>query len=42
MAGTVFWEASMLSIVLEAFGDFNLFVWHVAFGWAGSVNDINI
>ncbi len=35
-------KASMPSIVLEAFGDFNLFVWHAAFGWAGSMNDINI
>jgi len=35
-------KASMPSIVLEAFGDFNVFVWHAAFGWAGSMNDINI
>jgi len=35
-------KTSMPSIVLEAFGDFNLFVWHGAFGWAGSMNDISI
>jgi Plant transposon protein len=30
------------SIVLEAFADFNLFIWHAAFGYAGTQNDINI
>ena len=30
------------TIVLEAMCDFNLWFWHVSFGWAGSLNDINI
>ena len=30
------------SIVLEAMCDYNLWIWHSAFGYAGSQNDINI
>jgi len=30
------------SIVLEAMADYNLWIWHACFGWAGSLNDINI
>ena len=30
------------SIVLEAMCDYNLWIWHAAFGYAGSQNDINI
>jgi Plant transposon protein len=30
------------TIVLEAFADFNLWIWHASFGWAGTNNDINI
>jgi Plant transposon protein len=30
------------SIVLEAFSDFNAFIWHASFGYPGSNNDINI
>ena len=30
------------TIVLEAFTDYNLFFWHASFGWAGTLNDINI
>jgi hypothetical protein len=30
------------SLVLEAYCDANLFLWHACFGWAGSMNDINI
>ena len=30
------------TIVLEAFADYNLWIWHAAFGYAGSLNDINI
>ena len=30
------------SIVLEAMCDYNLWIWHAAFGYAGSLNDINI
>lgn len=30
------------TIVLEAFADYNLWFWHVAFGFAGTLNDINI
>ena len=30
------------SIVLEAMADYNLWIWHASFGWAGSLNDINI
>ena len=31
-----------LTIVLEAFADYNLWFWHNSFGWPGSLNDINI
>jgi hypothetical protein len=30
------------TIVLEALGNYNLWFWHVSFGWAGTLNDINI
>ena len=30
------------TIVLEAMCDHNLWFWHTSFGWAGSLNDINI
>lgn len=30
------------TIVLEAFADYNLWIWHASFGWAGTNNDINI
>jgi hypothetical protein len=30
------------TIVLEAVSDYNLWIWHAAFGFAGSLNDINI
>jgi hypothetical protein len=30
------------SLVLEAAADANLFIWHAAFGYPGSLNDINI
>ena len=30
------------TIVLEAMADYNLWFWHVAFGFPGSLNDINI
>jgi Plant transposon protein len=30
------------TLVLEAMADHNLFVWHASFGWAGTLNDINI
>ena len=30
------------SLVLEACCDANLYFWHACFGWAGSMNDINI
>jgi Plant transposon protein len=30
------------TIVLEAMCDHNLFFWHASFGWAGTLNDINI
>jgi Plant transposon protein len=30
------------TIVLEAFCDYNLWIWHASFGWAGSLNDLNI
>jgi hypothetical protein len=30
------------TIVLEALADYNLWFWHVAFGFPGSMNDINI
>jgi hypothetical protein len=30
------------TIVLEAVCDYNLWIWHAAFGYAGSQNDINI
>jgi hypothetical protein len=30
------------TIVLEAVSDYNLWFWHVSFGWAGTLNDINI
>jgi len=30
------------TIVLEAMGDFNLWIWHAAFGFAGGLNDLNI
>jgi Plant transposon protein len=30
------------SIVLEAFSDYNCFIWHASFGYPGSDNDINI
>jgi Plant transposon protein len=30
------------TIVLEAVADFNLWIWHASFGYAGSINDINI
>ena len=30
------------TVVLEAVVDFNLWIWHVSFGHAGSLNDINI
>jgi Plant transposon protein len=29
------------SIVLEAFADYNFWIWHCAFGYAGTLNDIN-
>jgi len=28
--------------VLEAMSDFNLWIWHAAFGFAGGLNDLNI
>eukprot|EP00980_Cylindrotheca_fusiformis_P016980 scaffold5160_cov152-Cylindrotheca_fusiformis.AAC.5 len=30
------------SIVLEAASDYNLFFWHAAYGFAGTLNDLNI
>jgi Plant transposon protein len=30
------------TIVLEAFSDYNCFIWHASFGYPGSDNDINI
>jgi hypothetical protein len=30
------------SLVLEAVADANLFIWHAAFGYPGSLNDLNI
>jgi hypothetical protein len=30
------------TIVLEAVSDYNLWIWHAAFGFAGSMNDIDI
>jgi Plant transposon protein len=30
------------TIVLEAYADYNLWIWHSAFGYAGTLNDINI
>jgi len=30
------------TIVLEAMADFNLWIWHAAFGFSGSLNDLNI
>ena len=30
------------TLVLEAFADHNLWIWHAVFGWAGTLNDINI
>ena len=30
------------TLVLEAFSDTNLFIWHQCFGWAGTLNDVNI
>jgi hypothetical protein len=30
------------TIVMEAYADYNLWFWHVAFGFAGTLNDINI
>jgi Plant transposon protein len=30
------------TIVLEAMADHNLFLWHASFGWAGTLNDLNI
>jgi hypothetical protein len=30
------------TIVLEAAADYNLWIWHASFGYAGSLNDINI
>lgn len=30
------------TIVLEAMADYNLFIWHASFGWAGTLNDLNI
>jgi hypothetical protein len=30
------------TIVVEAFADYNLWIWHDAFGYAGTLNDINI
>ena len=35
-------KSEKLSIVLEAFMDYNLWFWHPSFGWPGSLNDINI
>ena len=30
------------SIVLEAIGDYNLWFWHASYGYAGTMNDLNI
>jgi Plant transposon protein len=30
------------TVVLEAFSDYNAYIWHSAFGYLGSNNDINI
>jgi Plant transposon protein len=30
------------TLVLEAMADHNLFFWHASFGWAGTLNDLNI
>jgi hypothetical protein len=30
------------TIVMEAFADYNLWFWHIAFGFPGTLNDINI
>ena len=30
------------TIVLEAVADYNLWIWHASFGYAGTLNDINI
>jgi len=35
-------KESSPTIVLEAMCDHNLWFWHTSFGWAGSLNDINI
>jgi Plant transposon protein len=30
------------TVVLEAYADYNLWIWHASFGYAGTLNDINI
>jgi len=42
IARCFFWERRLPNIVLEAMADFNLWVWHAAFGFAGGLNDLNI
>lgn len=46
------WQASYVSgndgkkrtpsLVLEAIADYNMWLWHASFGYAGSLNDLNI
>ena len=35
-------ESGGPTVVLEALSDFNLWFWHASFGYAGSLNDLNI
>jgi len=35
-------KEGMPTLVLEAMSDFNLWIWHASFGFAGVLNDLNI
>ena len=35
-------KEEMASIVLEGITDYNSWFWHVSYGYAGSLNDLNI
>ena len=42
MAGQYKGKEKSLTIVLEAVADQSLWIWHVFFGTAGALNDINV
>jgi Plant transposon protein len=42
LAGFIQRQRKKSTIVLEAISDYHLWFWHASFGYAGSLNDLNI